>query len=118
MYQVRGKVSFTGGPAPHAGVNLVNFQPAKDSTAEVRRAATGPIEPDGSFVMSTRISGDGVNAGDYSVMFGICKGPMDPTSLIPAKYSDVSSPQYKVTVDHDINDLDYTIDMSGGTGGK
>ncbi len=118
MYQVRGKVSFTGGPAPHAGVSMVTFQPAKDSTAEVRRPATGPIEPDGSFMMSTRISGDGVNAGDYSVQFNISKGPMDPTSLIPAKYTDVSAPQYKVTVDHDINDLEYTIDMSAGTSGK
>src|SRR4051812_15207182 len=114
MYQVRGKVTFQNGPAPKAGVKVVNFVPAKDSTAEVRRAASGPIEPDGSFTMFTRMNGDGVNAGDYAVVFTITKGPMDMTSLIPVKYSDVSSPQYKVTVDHDISDLEYTIEPLSG----
>jgi|tagenome__1003787_1003787.scaffolds.fasta_scaffold20325738_1 hypothetical protein len=113
MYQVHGKVTFENGPAPKAGVKVVNFVPAKDSTAEVRRAASGPIEPDGSFTMFTRTNGDGVNAGDYAVVFTITKGPMDMTSLIPVKYSDINSPPYKVTVDHNIDDLDYTIDVSG-----
>ena len=117
MYQVRGKVTFEKGPAPKAGVKVVNFVPVKDSTAEVRRAASGPIEPDGSFTMFTRMNGDGVNAGNYAVVFTITKGPMDMTSLIPVKYSDVNSPPYKVTVDHNIDDLDYTIDVSGA-GGK
>jgi hypothetical protein len=116
-YQVRGKVTFENGPAPKAGVKVVNFVPAKDSSAEVRRAASGSIGPDGSFTMFTRVTGDGVNAGDYSVVFTIVKGPMDMTSLIPVKYNDVNSPPYKVTVDRNIDDLDFKLDMSAG-GGK
>ena len=43
MYQVRGKVTNKDGSVPKAGIALVSFVPTKDSTAEVKRSATGPI---------------------------------------------------------------------------
>ena len=87
MYQVRGKVTNKDGSVPKAGIALVSFVPTKDSTAEVKRSATGPIAPDGTFSMSTRLSGDGVNAGDYNVVFNIAKSPVDPTPLVlPQRY--------------------------------
>jgi|tagenome__1003787_1003787.scaffolds.fasta_scaffold20867452_2 hypothetical protein len=114
MYQVRGKVTYTGGTAPKAGVKVVSFLPIKGGSGEKRRPASGPIAPDGTFEMFTRVNGDGVDPGDYAVTFNIAKAPMDPTPMIPLKYTDINSPPYKITVDHKITDLDYTIDMSGG----
>jgi hypothetical protein len=114
MYQVRGKVHYKDGSIPQASVCLVNFVPAKDSKAEVRRNATGAIGPDGTFTMFTRVNGDGVNAGEYDVLFNVAKNPMAPVSLLLPKYTNHLSPPYKVTVDHRIDDLEYTIEPLPG----
>jgi hypothetical protein len=116
MYQVSGKVLYKDGSVPRGGVAVVNFTPTKDSKAEFRRNASGAIGPDGSFTMFTRVSGDGVNAGEYGVVFNVAKGPMDPTSLILPKYSNTTSPPYKVLVDHNISDLEYSIEPLPGVG--
>jgi hypothetical protein len=116
MYKVSGKVKLKDGSIPKASVCLVNFTPTKDSKAEVRRNATGAIGPDGSFTMNTRLPDDGVHAGEYSVVFNVAKNPMAPVSLLLPKYTDVHSPPYTVKVDHDINDLDYTIEALPGAG--
>jgi hypothetical protein len=118
MYHVSGKISFKNGTMPHGGVSLVSFVPTKDGSGEGRRPATGPIGPDGSFAMYTRVDGDGVVAGDYNVLIAILKGPMERVSLLPAKYFDMSSPPFKATVDRNISDLDYPIDMTGAPVGK
>ena len=114
MYQVSGKVLNKDGSVPKGGIAVVSFMPTADSTAEIRRAANGSIGPDGSFSMSTRISGDGVHAGDYNVLFNVAKSPVDPTSLILPKYYDNAAPPYKVTVDHDIDDLKFEIEPLHG----
>jgi hypothetical protein len=116
MYQVSGKVKYKDGSIPTAPICLVGFTASKDN--EVRRNASGQIGPDGSFTMVTRVQGDGVYAGDYSVTFAVANNPMKPVSLLMPKYSDLASPAYKITVDHNISDLDYTIEPLAGAGGK
>ena len=68
--------------------------------------------------MSTRLSGDGVNAGDYNVVFNIAKSPVDPTPLVLPKYTDVTAPPYKITVDQDIDNLEYTVELLPCAGAK
>src|SRR4051812_47439541 len=115
MYQVSGKVTYKDGSVPRAGICLVSFAPTKESEAKVRRNATGAIGPDGSFTMFTRVNGDGVYAGEYAVLFTVANNPMAPVSLLSPKYTDLASPPFKVTVDHNINDLEYTIEpLSAG----
>jgi hypothetical protein len=116
MYQVSGKVKYKDGSIPSAPICLVGFTPSKDN--EMRRNATGAIGPDGSFTMVTRVQGDGVYAGDYSVTFGVGNNPMKPVSLLLPKYTDLASPPYKITVDHNIRDLEYTIEALPGAGAK
>src|SRR5687767_5499444 len=58
--QVSGKVLMKDGSVPQGGVRVVQFVPAKDSTAEIRKGASGEIRDDGSFVAYTRKPGDGV----------------------------------------------------------
>jgi hypothetical protein len=118
MYHVSGKVLYKDGSVPRGGVAVVSFMPTKESTAEVRQAASGAIGPDGSFSMFSRVAGDGVYAGDYAVTFTVLKAPMDPRPLILEKYRSIALTPYKVTVDRDIDDLSYEIEpLPGVTGG-
>jgi hypothetical protein len=114
MYQVSGKLHYKDGSLPKAGIAMITFMPSKDSTAEMRRNASGTIGPDGSFTMSTRVAGDGVYAGDYNVLLNVIKSPVDPTSLVLPKYYDPNDPPYRVTVDQDITGLEYTMEPLPG----
>ena len=117
MYYVSGKVRYKDGTIPKGGVAVVGFTPTKDSTAEVRQAASGAIGPDGSFSMFSRVAGDGVYAGDYAVTFAVVKAPMDPTPLIVAKYRSPATTPYKITVDENKTDLEYEIEPLPGVSG-
>jgi hypothetical protein len=110
MYQVRGKVLYKDGSVPKGGVCVVQFIPTSESTGEVRRGAGGPINPDGSFEMHTRKAGDGVFPGEYAVTFAVWPGPMDPRPLVLPKYINPKTTPYKVTVDHNIDDLKFEIE--------
>ncbi len=115
MYHVSGKVAYKDGSVPKGAVAVVLFAPAEDSTAEIRKGASGSIEPDGSFEMVTRMPGDGVNRGNYGVTFRVIADTDHPnSSLVAAKYTTPTSPQFKVTVDRDISDLDYVIEKADG----
>ena len=117
MYQVSGKVLYKDGSVPHAPVCLVRFEP-RDTTAEIRKTATGPIGPDGSFTLSTRMPGDGVHPGEYNVCFTLCKSAVDTKPLILEKYADPNDTPYKkVVVDKDLSDLKFEIEPLPGTSG-
>jgi hypothetical protein len=90
------------------------LQPTAESTAEIRKGATGAIMPDGSFELFTVKPGDGVYEGDYDVTFAVLKGPMDPTPLIAPKYMNPQTSGYKVTVDGNIDDLEFQIEPLPG----
>ncbi len=115
-YQVRGKVTYTDGSVPKGTVAVVLFSPVEGSTAEIRKGASGAIEPDGSFEMVTRMPGDGVNAGDYTVSFRIVRvaanGSM--TSLVAPKYASPMLSPFKVKVDHNTSDLSYAVEKAEG----
>jgi hypothetical protein len=117
-YHISGKVLYKNGTVPKGGIAIVSFTPTKDSTAEVRQTATGAIGPDGSFEMYTRQAGDGVYAGDYVVVFQVAKAVMDPQPLILEKYWSASKSPFKITVDRDVNDLNYEIEPLPGVSGK
>src|ERR1043165_6977008 len=55
MYHVSGKVTYKDGSIPKGTLAIVTLSPAADSTAKIRKGATGAIDPsDGSFEMMTR----------------------------------------------------------------
>ena len=114
MYQVRGKVKYKDGSVPKGMLAVVIFSPSKDSTAVIRKGASGAIEPDGSFEMVTRMSGDGVNAGEYGVTFRILRDATTLTSLVSPKYTSPTSPAFTVKVDRDISDLSFEIEKADG----
>ncbi len=108
--QVSGKVLFKDGSVPNGGVREVQFLPADDSTAKVRKGAAGNIGDDGAFVAFTRKPGDGVFRGKYDVVFNIWKSAMQPQSLIDPKYTRPTSTPYHITIDHNVDDLKFEIE--------
>jgi hypothetical protein len=117
MAQVRGKVFYKDGTVPQGMLAIVRFEPAADSTAEVRKGASGSIEPDGSFEMITRMPGDGVYLGKYAVTFAVQKGESGSTSLILPKYNNRTTSPYSVEVTDDIDDLKFEIEAIPGVTG-
>ena len=108
--QVSGKVLFKDGTAPKGGVCVVQFQPAADSPAKIRKAGSGEIGADGSFEAYTRKPGDGVFIGKYDVTFSVWPSPMQPKSLIDLKYTRASTTPYHVTIEDDVSDLQFEIE--------
>lgn len=111
MAQVRGKVLYKDGSVPHGAACVIRFQPTDNSTATIRKGASGNIGPDGSFTAWTRIPGDGVYLGEYGVSFAVLSNPTDPrSSLLQPKYSSPETTGFKVTVDGDVDDLKFEIE--------
>ena len=108
--QVAGKVLYKDGTAPKGGVCVVQFLPAADSPAKIRKAASGEIRDDGSFEAYTRKPGDGVFLGKYDVTFAVLKSPMDPASLIDLKYTKASTTPFHIAIEDDVTDLTLQID--------
>lgn len=110
--QVNGAVRYTDGTPIEGAVTNINFEPSFDSTAEIRKGATGFIQPDGSFTMATRKPGDGVFIGKYDVIFTVLSDPHDlDSSLVADKYSGkAKSPFEPIIVDRDISDLEFLLE--------
>jgi hypothetical protein len=117
MVKVSGKVLYKDGTVPKGGVSVVNFTPTKDSTAEIRKSASSPIGPDGSFSLSTIAPNDGVYVGDYAVTITVWPGPMDPRSLVDPKYGSPMLTPFKEKIDHERDDLKYEVERAPGVTG-
>ncbi len=108
--QVSGKVHFKDGSVPQAKVRVVRFEPMGQDPEQAGKVASGQIEDDGTFTLYTRKPGDGVVPGDYAVTFSVWKGPMEPESLIDEQYIQATTTPYKVTVEHDLDGLDFELE--------
>ncbi len=108
--QVSGTVKYKDGSPIVAAAKVIRFEPAADTTAEIRKAASGYIRDDGSFEMYTRKPGDGVIKGQYVVVFSVLKNPMGGESLIKPEYSAADLSPYTIDVDGNKHDLVYEIE--------
>ena len=117
--QVSGRVVYNDGTVPQGAVCVVLFQPAADSPAEIRKAATGVIEADGFFEAFTRKPGDGVFVGKYDVTFSIMKDGSDAnSSLIDPKYTRAATTPHHVTIEDDVTDLEFQLEPPITPGAK
>lgn len=88
--KVRGTITLKGKPITGG---VVTFAPVGGGN---RRAGTGPIQTDGSFVISSFQAGDGVEAGEYKVFINPPPAPPDSKNAaaksdIPAKYTSLKT---------------------------
>jgi hypothetical protein len=115
--KVSGKVFYKDGTVPKGEVCALRFEPTQESTAKVRKAASGAIGPDGSFELNTRQAGDGVHKGEYAVTFVVRKSAMEGGSLVAEKYTNAATTPYKVTVDRNLSALKFEIEPPGAEEG-
>jgi hypothetical protein len=108
---VSGVVKYKDGSPIKGAVRMVRFEPAENTTATVRKPATGQIQDDGSFELLTLRPGDGVYKGDYNVAFSVLTSPMGGEWLIKEEYQNAETTPYKVTVDGNIDDLVFEIEQ-------
>ncbi|MBX6313671.1 MAG: hypothetical protein IRY99_12245 [Isosphaeraceae bacterium] len=106
-----GKVTYKGQPIPKG---TVTFQ------ADSGPVATGQIQPDGTYRMTTFEPGDGVvlghhrvaiiaNTEDPTLMPGSSPGYRAPKDLIPASYGDPRTSNLEANVQKDTRNLDFNL---------
>lgn len=109
--RVSGRVTFKDGTVPQGAVCVVRFQPASDSSAAIRKAASADIQKDGLFEAYTRNPGDGVFIGKYDVTFSVLQDvTSSASSLIDPKYTKAKTTPYHVTVDGNVDDLKFELE--------
>jgi hypothetical protein len=110
MVRIHGTVYYNGKPLTNVTQGIVRYLP-KD-TAAGEREATGRIQPDGSFAMTTFKSDDGVVVGDYDITVSAYataelsreqtesgQHAAGPKLLIPNRYRKPDTSGLKDTVD-------------------
>lgn len=109
--RVTGRVTYKDGTIPQGAVCVVRFQPAQDSTAAIRKAASGDIQKDGLFEAYTRNPGDGVFIGKYDVTFSVLQDvTSSASSMIDPKYTKAKTTPYHVTIEGNTDDLKFELE--------
>jgi len=108
---VSGKVTYNGQPVTKG---TITFQPDEG------RAATGAIQPDGTYTLSTFAEKDGATPGHHKVMIvandgdptmipGSSPGYKPPKDLIPKKYFSLNTSGLEATVSKDKPTVDFDL---------
>ena len=104
---VQGKVVFADNKA--VAIELAEFVITMEST-EQKLSATGTIQPNGTFLLSTFEKGDGAMPGTYRVAITppiaalISDGPM-PKPIIDSRYGKLKTSTLEVTVEPGKNEF-------------
>lgn len=84
---VAGKVKFSDGGVPQGEISEIVFEPEElGSGNENVKGASGKIQPDGSFTITTLNPGDGAYPGKYKVTLKVFESYVTQKSLVDAKY--------------------------------
>lgn len=97
---VKGKVTFKGQPLTKG---VVRFEP--DGYG---RMATGELQPDGTFMLTTFEKGDGAVIGQHKV-FITGTSPNPRKEMVPKKY--LAPETSKLTADVDPDHTEFTFDL-------
>jgi hypothetical protein len=92
---VRGKVTYKGKPVP---AGTIKFEPEGPGPS-----ATGEIQRDGTYVLTTHKEGDGAVLGPHKVTITA------PAFPIPATYADSTTSGLKTLVEDLSNELNFTL---------
>ena len=106
-FPVQGTVMYNGKPVPKG---TVLFTPVNGGST-----ATGEINEDGTYRLTTYKPGDGACLGEYRVAIMAMEGPVQgdppvaPPPLIPDKYSSLALSDLKANVQEGDNVCDFTL---------
>jgi hypothetical protein len=100
LVSVKGKVTYKGQPLTKG---IVHFEP--DGYG---RPASGELQADGTFVLTTLQKGDGVVAGEHKVSV-TDTGSNPRKELVPKKYTSPNSSE--LTADVNADHTEFTFDL-------
>jgi hypothetical protein len=109
IYPVRGRVVFADGSVMAGG--WVTFEPLDSA---VKASASGDIQPDGTFILTTERKGDGAIVGRYRVLVSPPRSSsLDETAVEPrmihSKYRSFDTSPLEVEVKPDKNANQFTL---------
>jgi hypothetical protein len=104
--QVSGTVKYADGTPVTGQTAKAVFLPKSPEG----RAASGTIEPDGSFKAMTEKPGDGMKPGAYTVVLDVFKDYRAGIRAVPKKYGDASTTPLEATVDADHTSFDFVVE--------
>ena len=106
-----GTVKFSDGTVPQGEVAIVNFTPVSKDKKSVNKGASGSIQPDGTFKLTTVEPGDGAIPGKYKAIVVVFKTYQGQESLVPGKYTNARTTPFEVTVESPgTNEFTFTLD--------
>ncbi len=117
---VRGRITYKKAPVP-SGRIVLDPVDAEGGGSDLVRAASGAIQSDGRFVLSTFEHGDGVLPGTYAVRIiamvdvELDAEPADQKTewLVPEKYSSTRTSELTFEVPADARaPLEYKLDLT------
>ena len=106
---VRGTVTYKGKPVPNG---TISFVPTSGPSA------TGEIQPDGSYVLTTYRKGDGAVLGQHTVVIVAMQDMSDrlpearqplPPPIVPLKYTSLATSDLRAEVHDRENTLDFSL---------
>lgn len=97
---VTGKIEFPGGEVPKGEFAIVRFEPVAVGGEGVR-GASGDIQPDGTFELTTLDPGDGAFPGEYKVALTVVKTYIGQEPLVDRKYTSAQTTPFSATVTPD-----------------
>ncbi len=106
-FPVKGTVMYNGKPVPKG---TVLFTPVSGGPT-----ATGQLNEDGTYRLTTYKPGDGALLGEYRVAIMAMEGPLQgdppiaPPPIIPDKYSSLALSDLKANVQEGDNVCDFTL---------
>lgn len=100
LQPIHGKVTFAGGMPPQSEIAVIRFEPVEGSTLpEQFKVASGTINPDGSYKLTTLDPDDGAYVGEYKVCFTIHKTYRGQESQIEPEFTKAATTPFTVKVE-------------------
>jgi hypothetical protein len=105
LIPVSGSVKYSDGSVPSGESAVIWFEPVAGGNP-----ASGNLDSDGSFELTTSSPGDGVRAGTYKVVLKILRDYRAQISAVPENYGDAATTPLEATVDADHTQFEFTVD--------
>ncbi|HMO85142.1 MAG TPA: hypothetical protein PKC18_09510 [Lacipirellulaceae bacterium] len=103
---VSGTVSYVDGSAIELEMGSVTFTPVDGAG----RAATGTLNPDGTFRLTTEQPNDGAAPGEYKVTIQAVSDYREQTAVVAAQYGDPATTPLTATVDSSHRKFDFKVE--------
>ena len=106
---VRGTVTYNGRPVPHG---TISFIPASGPSA------TGELQPDGSYTLTTYRKGDGAVPGRHTVVIVAMQDMSDrlpeqrnplPPPIVPVRYTSLATSDLRAEVKDEENMVNFSL---------